>query len=86
MADEHEAHPSVNYTLIFAALCVFTLFSVLADVYGKDPLGRKILAAKSATVFDARPFKEYAVSHIPGATCCAISACLLEPPWRWTQG
>jgi len=28
---------------------------------------RKILAEKSATVFDARPFKEYAVSHIPGA-------------------
>ncbi|MBI4758930.1 MAG: sulfur transferase [Chloroflexi bacterium] len=28
---------------------------------------RKILDQKSATVFDARPFKEYAVSHIPGA-------------------
>jgi rhodanese-related sulfurtransferase len=28
---------------------------------------RKILAAKSATVFDARPFMEYAMSHIPGA-------------------
>src|SRR5712691_2760897 len=28
---------------------------------------RKILAGKTATVFDARPFKEYAVSHIPGA-------------------
>lgn len=28
---------------------------------------RKILTEKSATVFDARPFKEYAVSHIPGA-------------------
>ena len=28
---------------------------------------RSILAKKSATVFDARPFKEYAVSHIPGA-------------------
>lgn len=28
---------------------------------------RKILAEKSATVFDARPFKEYAISHIPGA-------------------
>lgn len=27
----------------------------------------RILADKSATVFDARPFKEYAVSHIPGA-------------------
>ncbi len=27
----------------------------------------KILAEKSATVFDARPFREYAVSHIPGA-------------------
>lgn len=26
-----------------------------------------ILLEKSATVFDARPFKEYAVSHIPGA-------------------
>src|SRR5438874_12987001 len=28
---------------------------------------RKILAEKSATVFDARPFNEYAISHIPGA-------------------
>jgi rhodanese-related sulfurtransferase len=28
---------------------------------------RKTLAEKSATVFDARPFMEYAVSHIPGA-------------------
>jgi rhodanese-related sulfurtransferase len=28
---------------------------------------RKILAEKSATVFDARPFMEYAMSHIPGA-------------------
>jgi len=28
---------------------------------------RKILAEKSATVFDARPFNEFAVSHIPGA-------------------
>jgi rhodanese-related sulfurtransferase len=28
---------------------------------------RKILADKSATVFDARPFNEYAISHIPGA-------------------
>jgi rhodanese-related sulfurtransferase len=27
---------------------------------------RKILADKSATVFDARTFKEYAISHIPG--------------------
>ena len=28
---------------------------------------RQILDKKTATVFDARPFKEYAVSHIPGA-------------------
>ena len=28
---------------------------------------RKILAEQSATIFDARPFNEYAVSHIPGA-------------------
>jgi len=28
---------------------------------------QKILTEKSAMVFDARPFKEYAVSHIPGA-------------------
>ena len=28
---------------------------------------RQILAEKSATLFDARPFMEYAVSHIPGA-------------------
>src|SRR5439155_26289800 len=28
---------------------------------------RKILAEKSAVVFDRRPFKEYAISHIPGA-------------------
>jgi len=28
---------------------------------------RQILAEQSATIFDARPFEEYAVSHIPGA-------------------
>jgi rhodanese-related sulfurtransferase len=28
---------------------------------------RRILAEGAATVFDARPFKEYATSHIPGA-------------------
>ena len=28
---------------------------------------RKILAEKSATVFDARPSMEYSMSHIPGA-------------------
>lgn len=28
---------------------------------------RQILAEKSATVFDAHPFNEYVVSHIPGA-------------------
>src|SRR5262245_52438254 len=28
---------------------------------------RRILAGRSATVFDARPPKEYAISHIPGA-------------------
>jgi rhodanese-related sulfurtransferase len=28
---------------------------------------RKILVEESATVFDARPYNEYAVSHIPGA-------------------
>ena len=28
---------------------------------------RQILAEQSATVFDARPFMEYALSHIPGA-------------------
>ena len=35
---------------------------------------RKILAAKSATVFDARPFKEYAISHIPGAVNVSAKA------------
>ena len=28
---------------------------------------RRILAEKSAVVFDVRPFREFAVSHIPGA-------------------
>jgi Rhodanese-like domain len=28
---------------------------------------RRILAERTATVVDARPFLEYAVSHIPGA-------------------
>ncbi|MCC6626977.1 MAG: rhodanese-like domain-containing protein [Chloroflexi bacterium] len=28
---------------------------------------RQVLAARGATVFDARPFKEFAISHIPGA-------------------
>jgi rhodanese-related sulfurtransferase len=32
---------------------------------------RKILADKSATVFDTRPFKEFAISHIPGAVVVA---------------
>src|SRR5450759_3430433 len=27
----------------------------------------QILAARTVTVFDARPFREFAVSHIPGA-------------------
>ena len=35
---------------------------------------RKILAGKSATVFDARPFKEYAISHIPGAVNVSAKA------------
>jgi rhodanese-related sulfurtransferase len=35
---------------------------------------RKILMEKSATVFDARPFKEYATSHIPGAVNVAAKA------------
>lgn len=32
---------------------------------------RKILADKSATIFDTRPFKEFAISHIPGAVVVA---------------
>src|SRR5262245_18415435 len=28
---------------------------------------RRILAERSATVFDARPFMEFAIGHIPGA-------------------
>ena len=28
---------------------------------------RRVLAEKSAVVFDARPFREFAVSHVPGA-------------------
>jgi len=35
---------------------------------------RKILLEKSAIVFDARPFKEYAISHIPGAVNVAAKA------------
>jgi len=35
---------------------------------------RGILAEKSATVFDARPFKEYAISHIPGAANVSAKA------------
>ena len=34
---------------------------------------RKILVEKSATVFDARPFNEYAVSHIPGGTAVTLA-------------
>jgi rhodanese-related sulfurtransferase len=33
---------------------------------------QQILREQSATVFDARPFKEYAVSHIPGAVNVAV--------------
>lgn len=35
---------------------------------------RQILAKKNATVFDARPFKEYAISHIPGAVNVSAKA------------
>ena len=35
---------------------------------------RKILAEKSAIVFDARPFKEYAISHLPGAVNVSAKA------------
>ena len=35
---------------------------------------RSILTEKSATVFDARPFKEYAISHIPGAVNVSAKA------------
>ena len=35
---------------------------------------RKILAGKTAVVFDARPFKEYAISHIPGAVNVSAKA------------
>ena len=35
---------------------------------------RRILAEKSATVFDARPFGEYAISHIPGAVNVSAKA------------
>jgi len=35
---------------------------------------RKILLEKTATVFDARPHKEYAISHIPGALNVAARA------------
>lgn len=35
---------------------------------------RNILAEKSTTVFDARPFKEYAISHIPGAANVSAKA------------
>lgn len=35
---------------------------------------RNILAEKSATVFDTRPFQEYAMSHIPGAVNVSAKA------------
>jgi rhodanese-related sulfurtransferase len=35
---------------------------------------RKILLERSATVFDARPHKEYSISHIPGAVNVAAKA------------
>jgi rhodanese-related sulfurtransferase len=35
---------------------------------------REILVGKSAIVFDARPFKEYAISHIPGAVNVSAKA------------
>ena len=33
----------------------------------------RILADKSATVLDARPYREFAMSHIPGAVTVAAS-------------
>ena len=38
---------------------------------------RNILAERSATVFDARPSKEYAISHIPGAVNVSAKAGVL---------
>lgn len=34
--DGHAEHPHINYMLIFYALCVLTVLSVLADVLGGD--------------------------------------------------
>jgi cytochrome c oxidase subunit IV len=45
----HEAHPHVNYWHIFYALCLLTLASVIADVYG-HALGKVVIGLVVLTV------------------------------------
>ena len=66
----------ISLTLVAVAVSAQTITSVYHTTLGEsdqkakevstDDL-RKIILEKSATVFDTRPFKEYAISHIPGA-------------------
>lgn len=51
MHDEH-SHPHPKYALIFAALCVFTLISILADVVHL-PWGVKVVAVLSVATCKA---------------------------------
>jgi rhodanese-related sulfurtransferase len=71
------------HIIFFLALGVFVTYASAespATIYGTNLMEsdqkapevstnelRKILAEKSATVFDARPLMEYSMSHIPGA-------------------
>ena len=47
----------------------------------------RALADSNATVFDARPHAEYAISHIPGAQNVApkpsVASAQSRPPWLW---
>src|ERR1700756_4331730 len=64
------SHMMLALIALCAAADIFT--ATLAETNAKTPEVstqdlREILAARSATVLDARPRAEYAVSHIPGA-------------------
>jgi rhodanese-related sulfurtransferase len=77
--DKYMAHFSKPALTLFAILCLFSAASA-QNIYQATLMEQgqktaevsteelqKILQAKSATVFDARPYQEFATSHIPGA-------------------
>lgn len=52
MHDEHSHHERPKYAIIFAALCAFTLLSIMADVV-QLPYGVKVVAVLSVATCKA---------------------------------